>query len=50
LGTTWKDVGFEVLGAMTMKNAISWDVTACSPIEVYRSFGGKTASIFMVEE
>jgi hypothetical protein len=35
-----KDVGFEVLTAMTMKSNIFWDMQSCSLVEVHRPFGG----------
>jgi hypothetical protein len=33
-------VGFEVITADIMKSSIFCDITACSPLEVYRRFGG----------
>jgi hypothetical protein len=34
-------VRFEVLTDVAIKITVFWDVTLCSPIEVYRRFGGK---------
>jgi hypothetical protein len=33
-------VGFDVLTAVVMKSPIFWDITPCSPLKVYRCFGG----------
>jgi hypothetical protein len=33
-------VGFEVLTAVVMNSAISWDITPCSQLSVNRRFGG----------
>jgi hypothetical protein len=35
-------VGFKVLSAVTMKSrpTVLWDLAPCSPVEVYRHFGG----------
>jgi hypothetical protein len=30
----------EVVTAVNTKGIISWDVTPCNPVEVYRRFGG----------
>jgi hypothetical protein len=30
----------EILTAITMKCSIFWDVTPCSPVKIYRRFGG----------
>jgi hypothetical protein len=42
-----KIVGFEVFTAVTMKNAVFWDVTPCGFI-VNRRFGARMVSIFRV--
>jgi hypothetical protein len=42
-------VRFEVFTAVTMKNAVSWDVASCRPC-VNRRFGGTYRLIFMVEK
>jgi hypothetical protein len=39
-------VGFQTLTAVTMKSFIFWDVTPCSPVEVHRCCGIRTASNF----
>jgi hypothetical protein len=41
---------FEVLTAVTVKNAIFWDVTLCIPGDVHRQFEERNASIFRIEE
>jgi hypothetical protein len=33
-------LGFEVLTAVVMKSTIFLDITQCSPLKVYRCFGG----------
>jgi hypothetical protein len=33
-------VGFHVLTAVTIKSAIFWAVTPCSPLEIHRHFRG----------
>jgi hypothetical protein len=33
-------VGFEVFTTVVMKSTIFWDITPCSPLKVYRRFGG----------
>jgi hypothetical protein len=33
-------VGFEVFTAVVLKSIIFWDMTPCSPLSLYRRFGG----------
>jgi hypothetical protein len=33
-------VKFEVLTAVVMKSSIFWDISPCSPLKIYRRFGG----------
>jgi hypothetical protein len=35
-----QDVGFEVLTAVVMKSSVFWDIMPCSPLKLYRRFGG----------
>jgi hypothetical protein len=35
-----RDVGFEVLTALTMKSSVFWDITLTSPVKVNRRFRG----------
>jgi hypothetical protein len=43
-------VAFEVFTAVTMKNAVLWDVAPCISCELNRRFGECVASIFRVEK
>jgi hypothetical protein len=43
-------VRFEVFTAVTMKNAVSWDVAPCISCELNRRFGGRIVSNFRVEK
>jgi hypothetical protein len=45
-----KLVGVEVITGMIMKSSIFWNITACSPLKVNRSFGEDIAFIFRVQE
>jgi hypothetical protein len=38
-------VGFEVLTALTMKSAVSWYVTSCGLVDVYRCFEDKAKQV-----
>jgi hypothetical protein len=35
-----EDVGFEALPGVVKKSSIFWNITACSPFETNRCFGG----------
>jgi hypothetical protein len=41
-------VGFEVLSAATMKDAIFWDITKCDPLKSHQRFGALLATCFLL--
>jgi hypothetical protein len=43
------DEPFQALTAVTTKSAVSWDVTPCTPGEIYQVSVELTASIFRVK-
>jgi hypothetical protein len=48
--THLQDAGFELPMVVTVKNTVFFDVTLCSPVEVYRCLGKYVASSFGVKE
>jgi hypothetical protein len=43
-------VGLEVLAAVVQESLIFWDITPCSPLKVYRRFGGTLFLLCYLED